>query len=55
MYYNVCEYCGASLDCGERCDCPQSLRSIRQRKKRFKTKKSAQYCGTELIKVSKLG
>ncbi len=21
MYYNVCEYCGANLDPGERCDC----------------------------------
>ena len=21
MYYNVCPYCGANLDPGERCDC----------------------------------
>ena len=24
-YYKICEYCGASLDPGERCDCPHSI------------------------------
>lgn len=31
MRYNICEYCGAALDCGERCDCIES--SLRQKKK----------------------
>jgi len=33
MRYNVCEYCGAALDCGERCDCIES--SLRRKKKHF--------------------
>lgn len=24
-YYWTCEYCGANLDYGEKCDCPESL------------------------------
>lgn len=24
MYYNVCPYCGANLDPGERCDCTET-------------------------------
>lgn len=24
MRYNICEYCGAALDCGERCDCKEN-------------------------------
>ena len=32
MSYYVCEYCGASLDCGERCDCKKS-QLLRQKKK----------------------
>ena len=33
MRYNLCEFCGVALDCGERCDCQKS--KIRQKKKRF--------------------
>jgi hypothetical protein len=32
MYYNICEYCGAYLDSGERCDCKESMK-LRQKKK----------------------
>ena len=31
MRYYVCEYCGANLDCNERCDCKEL--NIRQKKK----------------------
>lgn len=32
MYYNKCEFCGANLDPGEKCDCiEQRARKIRKR------------------------
>ena len=27
-YYNTCPHCGANLDPGERCDCPEALREF---------------------------
>ena len=28
-YYNTCEYCGATLDSGEKCDCTESKGNLR--------------------------
>ena len=38
MYFKECEYCGASLDPGEKCDCEKSgniYRCMIPNKKRF--------------------
>lgn len=29
-YYWTCPYCGANLDPGEKCDCPESLGDIKK-------------------------
>ena len=33
MYYNECEYCGAALDPGERCECEKGMQKIKETKK----------------------
>lgn len=36
-FYHTCEYCGANLDSGEKCDCQLSIeRKIRKRRKNFR-------------------
>ena len=36
-FYHTCEYCGANLDPGEKCDCQLSIeRKIRKRRKNFR-------------------
>ena len=41
MYYKICEYCGAHLDPGERCDCRDITASYRHIKE---THKEEPYC-----------
>ena len=31
MYFNECEYCGATLDPGEKCECTSSVNAYRSK------------------------
>lgn len=39
MQYNICPYCGANLDPGERCDCQDDEEDAKERKLKNESEK----------------
>lgn len=47
-YFETCPWCGAHLDPGERCDCPESMEEYRPRKRRMRWLGGYDYQMTEV-------